>query len=161
MVTRLDESLRHYASVISRQLGKDVADIPGSGAAGGLGAGLLAFIGCTLRPGIDIVLQYSQLDQKLIGADYCFTGEGRIDHQTAFGKTPFGVAKVAKAAGIPVIAITGSIGEGTEALYPQGIGAIFSIVPQADSLPHLLRKGAVNITQTCENVGRLIKLAAQ
>ncbi|GAA0502573.1 glycerate kinase [Tatumella terrea] len=161
MITRLDKSLKHYADVISQQLGKNVADIPGSGAAGGLGAGLLAFTGCTLRPGIDIVRQYSRLDQKLIGADYCFTGEGRIDHQTAFGKTPFGVAKAAKAAGIPVIAITGSIGEGTETLYQQGISAIFSIVPQADSLPRLLREGAENITQTCKNIGRLIKLAAQ
>ncbi len=161
MVTRLDESLGHYASIISQQLGKNVADVPGSGAAGGLGAGLLAFTGCTLRPGIDIVLQYSQLDQKLIDADYCFTGEGRIDHQTAFGKTPFGVAKAAKAAGIPVIVIAGSIGEGTETLYQQGIGAIFSIVPQADNLTRLLREGAENITHTCENIGRLIKLSAR
>lgn len=161
LITRLDKSLKHYADVISQQLGKNVADIPGSGAAGGLGAGMLAFTTCTLRPGIDIVRQYSRLDQKLIGADYCFTGEGRIDHQTAFGKTPFGVAKAAKAAGIPVIAITGSIGEGTETLYQQGISAIFSIVPQADSLPRLLREGAENITQTCKNIGRLIKLAAQ
>ena len=160
MVELLDHNLAHYARLIHQQLGKDIANQPGAGAAGGLGAGLLAFTHCELRKGIDIVLEYSGLRQHLSGADYCFTGEGRIDHQTRFGKTPFGVARAAKAAGVPVIAVAGSIGDGTDVLYDQGINAIFGIIPQADSIDHLLSSGTENIQRTCENIGRLLKLSA-
>ncbi len=159
MVTLLDNNLAHFARLIQQQLGKDIARQPGAGAAGGLGAGLLAFTHCELRKGIDIVLEYSRLKQYLTGADYCFTGEGRIDHQTGFGKTPFGVAQAAKDAGVPVIAVAGSIGQGTETLYSQGINAIFGIIPQADSIDNLLSSGADNIRRTCENIGRLLKLS--
>ncbi|WP_294911898.1 glycerate kinase [Tatumella sp. UBA2305] len=160
MVGLLDNNLAHYAQLIHQQLGKDIASQPGAGAAGGLGAGLLAFTNCQLRKGIDIVLEYSGLRQHLSGADYCFTGEGRIDHQTRFGKTPFGVAEAAKAVGVPVIAVAGSIGSGTDVLYDKGIDAIFGIIPQADNIDNLLSSGPENIQRTCENIARLLKLSA-
>ncbi|GAA0469754.1 glycerate kinase [Tatumella punctata] len=158
MVRQLDDNLAHYAQIICQQLGKNVADQPGAGAAGGLGAGLLAFTDCELKNGVEIILSYTRLKQHLTGADYCFTGEGRMDAQTMFGKTPLGVARLAKAAGVPVIAIAGSMGSGTEPLYRQGIDAIFGIIPHADSIDNLLRSGTVNIQRTCENVGRLLRL---
>lgn len=158
MVDHLDQCLRHYASELNKQLHKDVATIPGAGAAGGLGAGLLAFTHCQLRKGIDIVIEYSGLKDKLRGASFCFTGEGRIDSQTQFGKTPFGVASMAKACQVPVIVIAGSVGEGLEPLYQEGIGAVFGIIPQASGIDELLKDGAKNMERASENVGRLLRM---
>ena len=130
-----------------------------TGAAGGLGAGLMAFTHCKMARGIDIVTQYSGLNEKLVGADYCFTGEGGIDFQTKFGKTPYGVAQAAKAQGVPVIALAGYIGEGVSELYSEGIDAIFGIVPGAENIDALLKNGCSNVERTCENIGRLLKIA--
>ncbi|MDX5628791.1 MULTISPECIES: glycerate kinase [unclassified Brenneria] len=160
MVAQLDANLAHYAAAIRSQLHKDVADIPGAGAAGGLGAGLMAFTRCSLRKGIDIVVEFSGLRDKLAGADFCFTGEGRIDYQTKFGKTPYGVARTAKAQGVPVIAVSGCIGDGVDTLYDEGIDVIFGIIPHIDSIDALLKDGAVNMARACENIGRLLKTAA-
>ncbi|MFT8212185.1 MAG: glycerate kinase [Symbiopectobacterium sp.] len=160
MVAQLDNNLAHYAAVILNQLGKEIADVPGAGAAGGLGAGLMAFTQCTLRKGIDIVVEFSGLRDKLAGADFCFTGEGRIDYQTKFGKTPYGVARTAKAQGMPVIAVSGCVGEGVEALYGEGIDTIFGIIPRADNIEELLKDGPINMERACENIGRLLKKAA-
>lgn len=160
MVAQLDNNLAHYAPVIRNQLGKEIATVPGAGAAGGLGAGLMAFSQCTLRRGIDIVVEFSGLSDKLVGADFCFTGEGRIDYQTKFGKTPYGVAKTAKAQGVPVIAVSGCVGEGVEALYGEGIDTIFGIIPRADNIEALLKDGTINMERACENIGRLLKKAA-
>ncbi|MEN0614822.1 glycerate kinase [Klebsiella indica] len=159
MVAQLDANLAHYAAVIYDQLHKEISDVAGAGAAGGLGAGLMAFTRCTLRKGIDIVVEFSGLRDKLFGADFCFTGEGRIDYQTKFGKTPYGVAKTAKAQGVPVIAVSGCVGEGVEALYDEGIDSIFGIIPHADSIDALLKAGAINMERACENIGRLLKKA--
>lgn len=159
MVQQLDAHLAHYAEVIRQQLGKEVATIPGAGAAGGMGAGLLAFTRCELKPGIDIVIEYSGLKDRLATADWCLTGEGRIDSQTRFGKTPHGVARVAKSFGVPVLAVAGCIGEGAETMHAEGIDAIFNIIPNADTLEHLLQQGPANMQRTCENIGRLLKLA--
>lgn len=158
MATQLDQNLAHYAAIIKRQLGRDVADKPGAGAAGGLGAGLMAFTECRLQRGIDIVIEYSGLCDKLIGADYCFTGEGRIDSQTRFGKTPHGVAKAAQKYGVPVVAVCGSIGSGAQALYAEGIDAIFNIIPGFDTLENTLPAGAANMERTCENIARLMHI---
>lgn len=158
-VAILDSALAHYADVIDAQLGRKVKDVPGAGAAGGLGAGLMAFTHCKMARGIDIVTQYSGLSGKLVGADYCFTGEGGIDFQTKFGKTPYGVAQAAKAQGVPVIALAGYIGEGVSELYSEGIDAIFGIVPGADNIDALLKNGCSNVERTCENIGRLLKIA--
>ncbi|HGT6217081.1 glycerate kinase [Escherichia coli] len=160
MVAQLDNNLAHYAAVIRNQLGKEIADVPGAGAAGGLGAGLMAFTRCTLRKGIDIVVEFSGLRDKLVGADFCFTGEGRIDYQTKFGKTPYGVARTAKAQGVPVIAVSGCVGEGVEALYDEGIDTIFGIIPRADNIEALLKDGPINMERACENIARLLKKAA-
>lgn len=158
MVAQLDANLLHYAKIIHHTLDKDVAHQPGAGAAGGLGAGLLAFTHCTMKKGIEIVIEYSGLREKLVGADYCLTGEGRIDFQTKFGKTPYGVAKAAKEQNIPVIAISGSIGDGIDQLYSEGIDAVFGIIPGASTIETLVKEGAANMERTSENVARLIKL---
>ncbi|WP_294910036.1 glycerate kinase [uncultured Gilliamella sp.] len=159
MIKQLDDNLQHYASIIKSQLNKDVATIPGAGAAGGLGAGLMAFTNSKMEKGIDIVIKYSNLENQLIGADFCFTGEGGIDFQTKFGKTPYGVAQTAKKHNIPVIALAGMIGENIEELYPEGINAIFGIIPSISKIEDLLADGFKNIERTSENIGRLINIA--
>lgn len=158
MVQKLDANLAHYAELVKRQLRKDVRDLPGAGAAGGLGAGLMIFTQAVLRKGIEIVIEYTGLKDKLAGADIVFTGEGGIDFQTKFGKTPYGVARTAKARGIKVIAIAGYIGEGIEALYDEGFTAIFGIVPGASGLEKLLAAGPQNVERTCENIARILKV---
>lgn len=128
MVEALDDALAHYAAIIQADLDLEVATAPGSGAAGGLGAGLLAFCDARFKSGIETVLELIDFEAHLQGADLVITGEGRIDLQTSFGKVPVGVAKAAKrAAGIPTIAIVGGIAKGAEAVYQQGIDAIFPI----------------------------------
>lgn len=159
MVRQLDAGLAHYADIAKRQLGKDVRDIPGAGAAGGLGAGLLIFTQAVLRKGIEIVIEYTGLKQKVVEADVVFTGEGGIDFQTKFGKTPYGVAKAAKEAGKKVIAVAGYIGEGIDALYEEGIDAVFGIVPGTGELEKLLAEGPQNVERTCENIARVLKLS--
>ncbi|MBP2111543.1 glycerate kinase [Paenibacillus silagei] len=161
MVQQLDANLAHYAAVVKQQLHKDVRDLPGAGAAGGLGAGLMIFTQATLQKGIEIVIEYTGLQQKLEQADFVFTGEGGIDFQTKFGKTPYGVARTAKASGKKVIALAGYIGEGIETLYAEGIDAVFGIVPGASSLEKLLADGPANVERTCENIARLLKLSGQ
>jgi len=115
MVAELDAALRHFAQVIRRDLGVDVEQLPGAGAAGGLGAGLVAFIGARLRPGAELVMEALHVDERLQGAQLVITGEGRLDSQTArFGKGPAAVARHARSAGIPVVAIAGSVADETE-----------------------------------------------
>lgn len=155
MVAQLDKALQHYATCIHSQLGKDIAHIAGAGAAGGLGAGLLAFTPASLVSGIDLVVKYTALESKIQQADYVFTGEGKIDAQTPFGKTPFGVAKLAKTYNKPVIAITANIGENIEPLY-QYMDAIFSIVPRIICMEDSIKMTTENIRKTMENIVRLI-----
>lgn len=159
MVKFLDENLRNYSKVIKEQLGKDIADIPGAGGAGGLGAGLLAFTNSTMKKGIEIVIEYTRLKEKLQNADYCFTGEGGIDFQTRFGKTPYGVCRAAKGVNntIKMIALAGYVGEGVETLYDEGFDAIFGIVPGAADLDTLLAQGKKNVARTSESIARLLK----
>ncbi len=161
MIQQLDDNLNHYASVVKQQLDQDVAHLPGAGAAGGLGAGLMIFTQAVLQKGIDIVIEYSGLVEKLKQADFVFTGEGGIDSQTTFGKTPYGVARAAQASGKKVIAIAGYIGEGIDTLYDEGIDAIFGIVPGASDLPSLLQAGPHNVERTCENIARILALRDQ
>lgn len=158
MVQVLDANLSHYADVVKQQLHKDIRDVPGAGAAGGLGAGLLIFTQSVLRKGIEIIIEYTGLRDKLLHADVVFTGEGGIDFQTKFGKTPYGVARAAKEAGKPVIAIAGYVGEGIDMLYTEGIDAVFGIVPGAADLEQLLREGPENMERTTENIARVLKL---
>lgn len=158
MVKILDRNLRHYAAVIHRDLGQSLADRPGAGAAGGLGAGLLAFTNATMEKGVEIVLEYTGLCEKAKGVDLVFTGEGGIDFQTQFGKTPFGVAQATKevAPNAPVVVLAGNVGDGVAALYrPDAIDAIFSIVPGVSDLKTAIENGPENLRQTAENVARL------
>jgi glycerate kinase len=157
LVQILDQNLAHYADVLKAQLGKDIKDVPGAGAAGGLGAGLLAFTNASLRSGIDLVIEYTGLEQKVLEADFVITGEGGIDFQTQYGKTPYGVAQAAKKHGKPVVALAGYVGE-VDVLYSKGIDAIFGILPKAMSLEDALASGRENIEKTCENIARLVAL---
>jgi len=159
MVDFLDEALSHYADVLKRDLGKDLEETPGAGAAGGLGAGLLAFTNSQMRSGVDIVVDYTGLKDIVQDADVVITGEGQIDFQTKFGKTPIGVAKATKAVNpnATVIAIAGSIGEKISELYPLGIDAIFTCVPGVEDLSKAIADTDKNLQQVSENIARLIK----
>ncbi len=128
MVRRLDAALTHFVDIVRRDIGRDVAGVPGAGAAGGLGAGLLAFAGAELRSGADIVLEALDMEGKLEGADLVIVGEGRMDGSTVFDKAPVAVAKRARRRGIPVVAVCGSLGRGYEDVHRHGIDAVFSAV---------------------------------
>ncbi|MBM3926240.1 MAG: glycerate kinase [SAR202 cluster bacterium] len=140
MVEALDKALQRYADVIKKSLGKDLAHRPGAGAAGGLGAGLMAFTGAELRSGIDIVCDALDLDRKLEGASLVITGEGRIDASTVFNKAPIGVARRAKAKGVPVIALAASLGEGYQEVYKHGIDAIACIADRPMPIRESIRR---------------------
>jgi len=124
MVTQLDAALAHYAQVIERDLGLSVRDVPGAGAAGGLGAGLLAFLHATLRPGAQIVLEAVRLEERLANADLVITAEGQLDSQTAYGKSVGAVAALAKRYTLPVVALAGSLGENYQTVYTLGVDAV-------------------------------------
>ncbi|WP_086983215.1 glycerate kinase family protein [Vibrio aphrogenes] len=155
----LDNALSHYADVIAQQLNKQVKDIPGAGAAGGLGAAFLGFTSATLKPGIDIVLQTLSIEQHLHNADLVITGEGRIDWQSAHGKTPVGIAKAAKQFNLPVIALAGCVGDNYQAVYQHGIDAVFAAIPRPFTLETAFLEAEVNMTNLAENVARTMKLS--
>lgn len=155
MVVKLDAALAHYAEVIERDLGIDVRDVPGAGAAGGLGAGLIAFLKAKVLPGVDVVIQATGLIEHLKEATLVFTGEGRLDSQTACGKVPVGVARKAEAFGLPVIAIAGEIANGYQAVYQQGIDAVFSIAPGPISLNQSMVRAEKLIADIAERAIRL------
>ncbi len=142
MVARLDLNLAHLADIVARDLGVDIRDIPGAGAAGGLGGGLLAFAGGRLEGGVNLVIEAVNLHERLRSADLCLTGEGALDAQSAFGKTAVGVARLAHALGCPALAIAGSIGPGAEAVLEQGVTAYFSICPGPISLDEAITRAA-------------------
>jgi glycerate kinase len=139
VVAQLDAGLRRFAEVVFRDTGKSVADLLGAGAAGGLGAGLVAFCGATLEPGIRIVLETLRLEEKLTGAEVVFVGEGRIDFQTAFGKAPAGVAALARKHGCVVLAIGGSVAPEARGLHEHGFAALRSIVNEPLSLDEAMQ----------------------
>ncbi len=158
MVKTLDSHLTHFDKVLTRTLGQAFNDIPGAGAAGGLGAGLMAFLNAKLRLGIDIMVDAVKLKERMKGASLVFTGEGQLDFQTAFGKTPVGVAKVAKADNIPVIAIAGGIGDGAEAVYEAGIDAMLGIVQAPMSLEDAVEDALQLIADAAEQAARLVAI---
>jgi glycerate kinase len=137
-VRELDAGLAHFATVIERDLGKRVADVPGAGAAGGAGAGLMAFLDARLVPGAPLIVTASGFDEKIRGADLVITGEGRVDSQTAYGKAPGEVAKRAQAARIPVLLIAGSKAPGYEALSDLGVTAVVTLDEEGDNLQQLM-----------------------
>jgi len=159
MIEELDQNLAHFGQLLESVSGRKVVSLAGAGAAGGLGAGLCGFLGASLKPGIAMVLDVLRFRERLQGADLVITGEGRIDSQTIFGKTPFGVAQAAKQAGLPVIAIAGSVADDYEAVHDHGIDAVFDVVPRAMTLDEALTAGAANISRTARNIGEMIRVS--
>lgn len=158
-VRELDAALAHFATVTAATLGRDVSEQPGAGAAGGVGFAALAFLQATFRPGIEVVAELVGLEEALQGADLAVTGEGRLDGQTLRGKTPAGVLRLAQRHGVPVVAVAGSLGEGYDALYQQGLAAAFSLVPGPLSLEEALAQAEGLLERTARDIGRLWQAA--
>lgn len=156
MVARLDAGLRHLGQVSARCLGRDFSHLPGAGAAGGLGFGMAAFCGAQLRMGIDAVLDAVGFDSLLPGTDVVFTGEGKIDSQSARGKVVSGVAARCRKAGVPVVAVVGQIDQGFEEMYQQGLTAVFSINRAAQPFTESRFHAGENLALTMENIARLL-----
>lgn len=156
MVAVLDANLKHLGRLIKRDLKVDVASMPGAGAAGGLGAGLVAFAGATLKSGVDIVLRTTELEKYIKGSDLVITGEGKVDFQTAFGKTPSGVARAAKKHRVPVIAIGGALSNDAHNVFAHGIDGIASAAAKDMSLEEALRDSKPHLENVAERVVRMI-----
>lgn len=161
MVKQLDANLAHYAAKMREDVGCDVAFMPGAGAAGGLGAGVVAFLQAELKRGVDIVIDATGLADHAVDADVVITGEGKIDGQTIYGKTPIGVAKTAKLHGVPVIGIAGTLAAGHEVVHEHGIDMVFTIVPGVTTLEVALGQAADNMERTAYNIGMVLKLGTQ
>ncbi len=161
MVEQLDAALARFAEVVKCDLGKDIGEMPGSGAAGGLGAGLMAFLDAELKSGIDIVIDAVNLREKVGGADLVITGEGAIDEQTVYGKTPIGVAKVAQEQGIPVLGIAGMVSPGACAVYDHGIEALTTLVPGPVSLDEAVGNAAALLADAAERAARMVRLGTK
>ena len=159
-VDLLDAALAHFADCTAQALGKDWQQEPGVGAAGGLGFALKAYLGASFCPGIQLVAQIAGLAEAVVGADLVITGEGRLDSQTLHGKTPAGVAEIARQAGVPVIALAGSLGEGYQALYGVGIDAAFSLAPGPISLQQAMLSGAAELEARSCDLARFWRLAS-
>ncbi len=158
MVRQLDANLARFATVLARDLGADVAKVPGAGAAGGMGAAILGVLGGRLRPGIAIVTEMIGLDAMLEGVDLVITGEGRMDAQTVHGKTPIGVAHLARARGIPVMAIAGSLADDAALVHSHGIDAVFAAVRRICSLDEALTDAGRNVRAAARNAAAAIRL---
>ncbi len=156
MVRELDAALANYARVVSRDVGSDVSDVPGAGAAGGLGAGLMAFTGATLQSGIDMVCEVLGFDALLQGADLVITGEGRADRSTIFNKAPVGVARLASAHGVPTVLLAGSLGPGHEELYGHNVASIICIADRPMNFEASLSRSAELLESAAERTMRLI-----
>ncbi|MFC2140106.1 glycerate kinase [Candidatus Auribacterota bacterium] len=158
MVEILEESLNNLSQIVKKDLNIDIADLPGAGAAGGLGGGLVAFCKARLKLGVEIVTEAVELEKHIQGADLVITGEGQTDYQTAFGKAPAGVANVAKKCNVPVIAISGSLGERVHDVLSCGIEAYFSTLPTCLSEEEIKQQAGTMLEECSEQVARAIKI---
>jgi glycerate kinase len=161
MVERLDQNLEHLAKIIKKELQLDVLALAGGGAAGGLGAGLVAFAGAKLQAGFDIIKEQTGLDKAVQQADIVLTGEGKMDHQTKQGKTPWGVAQLALKHGKPCIGIAGFLGEGYHELYHEGFTSLFALPNGPLSLEDSLDQAPLLLADTAEQIFRIIRLRKQ
>ena len=154
MVAMLNDGLEHFSSVIRRVTGKDVSDIPGAGAAGGLGGGFVAFLPARLERGIEMVLDAISFDERIRGASLIITGEGRVDFQTLTGKTPYGILKRARRQGIPVVAIGGSVALGEIEASEAGFAGVYAVTPSDMSLEEAMKPETAvrNIYDTVKNI---------
>ena len=160
-VISLDKNLGHFAQIVEKQFNINIKKIPGSGAAGGLGAGVMLFLNARMEKGIDIIIKATNLSEIVKNADLVITGEGMIDFQTAFGKTPFGVAQMAKKNNIPVIAISGSLGENYKSLYEKGFDGLFSLINRPMTLDEAIKNASVLVEESAENIIRFWNAARQ
>lgn len=158
MIALLDKNLAHFAKIINEQLGRNIANTAGSGAAGGMGAALLGLLDAKLRPGIEIVMDAINLKELIKDAHLVITGEGRIDSQTIHGKTPISVARAAKKHNIPVIGIAGSLSHDCGVVHEHGIDSVFSVVSGAVSLEQAFQEAAINVEMTARNIATLLTL---
>lgn len=160
-VEQLDQALGHFAELCAQALGRDVRDEPGSGAAGGLGFAAKAFLGAQFQAGVEVVAELVGLADAVKGADLVITGEGRFDAQTLRGKTPFGVARVAKQHAVPVIVIAGTLGEGYQELYQHGIDAAFAVTSGPMTLEQACAEAPRLLRERATDIARVWQLAAQ
>lgn len=158
MVDELDRGLAHLAHIIKRDVGVDVSDLPGAGAAGGLAAGLVAFLGARIRSGVDLLIETTRLEDKVRDADLIITGEGKLDDQTLSGKLPLGVARLGARFGVPTIAIAGSVEGDTKWFYDAGFAAIITIPPGPATIKTSLKNAAAWIADATERAMRLLQL---
>lgn len=156
---QLDQALAHYARRMAEALGEDHAEVPGAGAAGGLGFAARALLGARFRPGVELVAELSGLAEAVRDAELVITGEGRLDAQTLHGKTPFGVARIAQAANVPVIALAGSLGDGYWRLYEVGVSAAFSLTPGPMTLEQACSDAAAQLQARSQDIARLWQVA--
>ncbi len=151
-IKMLDEGLQHYAEKLKEVYNRDFASIPGAGAAGGLGAGLMAFLNAALKSGIDEILQLIEIEPAIQTADLVITGEGRIDGQSLSGKAPIGIARIAKRYGVPAIAIVGSQSLDIEAVYQEGIAGVFDIINQPLTLERAIQQTPTLVEAAAKNI---------
>ncbi|MEY8709939.1 glycerate kinase [Mangrovibacter phragmitis] len=158
MVEQLDKALEHYAGIIAQTLDKNVLNLPGAGAAGGMGAALYAFCNASLRPGIEIVTEALSLADIIKDADLVITGEGRIDSQSIHGKVPVGVASIAVRFGKPVIGIGGSLSRDVSVVYQHGLNAVFSVLSRVCPLEEALNDAGENLEHTARNIAAILQV---
>ncbi len=158
MVQELDAALDHYAQILERDLGQSVRDIPGAGAAGGLGGGLIAFLHATLRPGAQLVLEAVKLETYVRAADLVITAEGQIDEQTAYGKSVGAVATLAKRYGLPVLALAGGLGNDYQRVYELGVDGITVLPSGPMTLPYAMEHAATLATDATERMLRVLRV---
>ncbi|QTJ45504.1 glycerate kinase [Dolosigranulum pigrum] len=157
-IEQLDQNLARFAQVLKNQFGRDVMHIPGAGAAGGLGASLVGLLGASLERGGDLIVDILDLKEKIQGADLVITGEGGINHQTVYGKTPIAVSMVAKQYNVPTIAIAGCLKDDYDVIFDKGISAVFSIIQELNPLEVILNNGEVNLEKVAENIAQVLKV---
>ncbi|PKG48554.1 MULTISPECIES: glycerate kinase [Halomonadaceae] len=154
-VEQLDRALGHFADISAQVLGEDCRTLPGAGAAGGMGFAAKAFLNATLKPGIEMIMQQADMATLLANADLVITGEGRLDGQSLAGKTPIGVSRAAKRLNKPVIVLAGSLGDGWQACFDEGVTAAFALADGPMTLADALPRTAELLEARCENLLRL------
>lgn len=159
-VLQLDQALNHFADISAQLLAADKRNEPGTGAAGGLGFAAKAYLNAEFRSGIEVIAELNQLSNKIQGADWVITGEGKFDGQTLNGKTPFGVAQIAQRANVPVIVIAGTLGENYQELYHSGVSAAFSLTAGPINLEEACMNAAHLIYERTIDIARLIKISS-
>jgi glycerate kinase len=158
MILKLDNNLKHFASLVKKIHGRDIETIPGSGAAGGIGGGLLGFLDAELMPGFELISQVIKLEKFIKDSHLVITGEGKIDNQTIYGKAPAGILKLAKKYNIPVIAVTGQLESGSDELYEMGFQVIMPIVDKPMNLEEAFKSASFLLEDTGERIARFVQL---